>query len=81
MMDSETWLNARAALDLGFCDKILYTENAKKEEDDEEKDVVFDKNTMVTNTISAMRKKLKTIPKEPTGTDISQLETRLNLLK
>jgi len=28
-----------------------------------------------------MRKKLKTIPKEPTGTDISQLETRLNLLK
>lgn len=81
MMDSETWLNAKAALDLGFCDKILYTENSKKEEDDEEKDVVFDKNTMVTNTISAMRKKLKAIPKEPTGTDISQLETRLNLLK
>ena len=80
MMDAETWLNAKAALELGFCDKILYNEDAKEEQEDEE-DVVFDKKTMATNTVAAMRKKLKPIPKEPNGTDISQLETRLNLLK
>ena len=28
-----------------------------------------------------MKKRPKSIEKEPTGTDISQLETRLNLLK
>lgn len=80
MMDAETWLNAKAALELGFFDKILYNEDAKEEQEDEE-DVVFDKKTMATNTVAAMRKKLKPIPKEPNGTDISQLETRLNLLK
>ena len=77
MMDSETWLNAKAALDLGFCDKILYTDDQKELPDD----VVFDKTAMVTNTVEAMRKRLKAIEKEPEGTDISQLETRLNLLK
>ena len=52
-----------------------------KEEKEEEEDVVFDKTSMVTNTVAAMKKRLKSIEKEPTGTDISQLETRLNLLK
>lgn len=77
MMDAETWLNAKAALDLGFCDKILYTEDAKEAEEDE----IFDKSSMVTNTVAAMKKRLKTIAKEPDGIEISQLETRLNLLK
>ncbi len=27
MMDDETWLNAKKAVELGFADKILYTEN------------------------------------------------------
>ena len=30
LMESETWMNAKKALDLGFCDEILY--EAKKEE-------------------------------------------------
>ena len=55
---------------------VYKSENLPKVED-----VVFDKKTMATNTVAAMRKKLKPIPKEPNGTDISQLETRLNLLK
>ena len=80
MMDAETWLNAKAALELGFCDKILYSEDAKEEKEEEE-DVVFDKTSMVTNTVAAMKKRLKSIEKEPIGTDISQLETRLNLIK
>ena len=27
MMDSETWMNARKAVELGFADEIMYTEN------------------------------------------------------
>ena len=77
MMDSETWLNAKAALELGFCDKILYTEDSKEVIED----FMYDKTSMVTNTVAAMKRRLKAIEKEPQGTDISQLETRLNLLK
>ena len=33
-MESETWMNAKKALDLGFCDEILY--EAKKEETEQE---------------------------------------------
>lgn len=76
LMDAETWFNAHSAHDLGFCDRILYTE------DDVLDDAyTFDKATMVTNTISAMRKKLKPIKSNKTGVDISQFEKRLNLIK
>ncbi|MBR0131075.1 MAG: Clp protease ClpP [Firmicutes bacterium] len=34
LMESETWMNAKKALDLGFCDEILY--EAKKQEDKED---------------------------------------------
>lgn len=79
LMDAETWFNAHSAHKLGFCDKILYTENDSK---DDAEEMVFDKATIVTNTISAMRKKLKPIRKPyDTGIDIGQYETRLNLLK
>ena len=33
-MESETWMNAKKALDLGFCDEILY--EAKKSEPEQE---------------------------------------------
>ena len=36
LMESETWMSAKKALDLGFCDEILY--EAKKEEPDKEED-------------------------------------------
>ena len=32
LMESETWMNAKKALDLGFCDEILF--ETKKQEDD-----------------------------------------------
>lgn len=74
LMNNETWMNANAAHDLGFCDKIMYTDNTDTNTDN----MIFDKATVVTNTISAMRKKLKPIEK---GVEIEQFEKRLNLLK
>ena len=46
--------------------------------------MIFDKTTMVTNTIAAMRKKLKLIVKPEDSKyciPSEQFETRLNLLK
>lgn len=40
LMESETWMNAKKALDLGFCDEILY--EAKKTEPSEEPEDVTD---------------------------------------
>ena len=36
MMENETWLDAKEALRLGFCDAILYTEDQEPEEDPED---------------------------------------------
>jgi ATP-dependent Clp protease protease subunit len=79
LMNSETWMNAHAAHDLGFCDRIMYSD---KDEDKESEDMIFDKTAMVTNTIAAMRKKLKPIEKpDNNGVPAEQFEKRLNLLK
>jgi ATP-dependent Clp protease protease subunit len=58
LMDAETWMNARSAFDLGFCDRILYTDDSEKQEP-----FIFDKVAMATNTITAMKHKLKVIIK------------------
>ena len=78
-MDAETWMNAHSTHDMGFCDKVMYTENA---DSDIAENMIFDKTAMATNTVAAMRKKLKLIEKpDNTGIDISQFEKRLSLLK
>ena len=35
LMESETWMNAKKALDLGFCDEILYTDEEDPEEEED----------------------------------------------
>ena len=80
LMDGETWMNAHSAHDMGFCDKILYG----NDDSTDNQDMIFDKTTMVTNTIAAMRKKLKPIVKPEDSKyciPSEQFETRLNLLK
>lgn len=76
LMDAETWMNARSAHDLGFCDRVLYSEGEKNADEA----VTFDKNVMVTNTIAAMRRKLRPIERKD-GVDAAQFEKRLELLK
>ncbi|GHU91856.1 hypothetical protein FACS1894202_13980 [Clostridia bacterium] len=56
MMDAETWLNARAAIKLGFADGMLYGEQPTDE-------VVFDRHAPMTAVADAFRQKLK--PKPP----------------
>jgi ATP-dependent Clp protease protease subunit len=77
LMEDETWMNARKALDLGFIDRILGgTENAAAA-------TAFSAHTAE----DALRRKLaakysgEKPQTEPTGRRVSDLMERLNLMK
>jgi len=80
MMDSETWMNATKATELGFADGMLYkTEN---ETDDEASPFMWNSASMVHSVVAAMRKKLPSKTQQiKTGTPIENLDKRLSLLK
>ena len=94
LMDSETWMNANKAVELGFADGII-SRNAfpEKEEDEDEDEEEKDKNNPCENSVLFSRKAVNTALKNKlvkhysknvsrnTGTDITDLEKRLNLLK
>ena len=77
-MDSESWFNAKKAVELGFADKILF--DKQKDQGLETKSYSFSRNAAQQDLLVKMQAKLevqqpkKTIP-------INQLEKRLNLLK
>ena len=77
MMDAETWMSAKKAVELGFADGMLFTEN----EVDDCEPVMWNRNSMAIATVNAMRKKLPQKAKtEPTGTPIESLDKRLSLI-
>ena len=94
LMDSETWMNANKAVELGFADGII-SRNAfpEKEDDEDEDEDENDKNNSCENSVLFSRKVVNTALKNKlvkhysknvsrnTGTDITDLEKRLNLLK
>ena len=59
IMDSETWLNAHKAKELGFCDEVLYEEDAA-EETGGRPDFIFSAKTAA---MALMNKVLDSIPK------------------
>ncbi|MFM0601853.1 Clp protease ClpP [Streptococcus suis] len=78
LMDSESWFNAKKAVELGFADKILFDKQDDQGMDTES--YSFSRNAAQQDLLVKMQAKLevqqpkKTIP-------INQLEKRLNLLK
>ncbi|HFI0668042.1 TPA: head maturation protease, ClpP-related [Streptococcus suis] len=78
LMDSESWFNAKKAVELGFADKILFDKQEDQGMDTES--YSFSRNAAQQDLLVKMQAKLeiqqpkKTIP-------INQLEKRLNLLK
>jgi ATP-dependent Clp protease protease subunit len=81
MMDSETWFSAKKAVELGFADAMLFDETPDAAED-ESQPMMWNKSSMVTAAVNAMRKKLpvKQEEQKPAGTPIESLEKRLSLL-
>lgn len=92
MMDEETWLNAKKALNLGFVDGILFAERKlpfaeEPEEDEPEKEEESEKEedklpSMAYSPSRTMGSFLQKISADTTtGTPVAQLEKRLELLK
>ncbi len=71
LMDAETWLNAKKAVELGFADGILYD---KTESNTEPEAMMFSRRAVTNSLLNKLKKPLK-------GTPYSELEKRLNLLK
>ena len=81
MMDKETWMSAGKALELGFCDEVLYTE--EKVPEAVINGFLFDKMTVTNHFIGRLNKSKASTKSEekPEGTDVNQLIKRLNLIK
>ena len=77
LMDAESWFNAKKAVELGFADKLLFSneEPEGEEEKELEMEAVMFSRKAVTNSLMS-----KLIPKPEKKTPIEQLEKRLSLL-
>ena len=92
LMDSETWMNASKAVELGFADGII-SRNAFPEKEDDEDEDEEEKKKSTDNSVLFSRKAVNAALKNKlvkhysknisrnAGTDITDLEKRLNLLK
>ena len=77
MMDNETWMSSKKAVELGFADKVLYENH--NEDMVVDNGFIFDKVTVINTLISKFPKKEKT--PMATGTSYDELSKRLNLIK
>lgn len=72
LMDAETWMNANKAIELGFADKVMFTEGEKTSTDS----LIFSRMAVTNSLINKLPKQSK--PKA--GTPIESLDKRLSLI-
>ena len=75
LMDDETWMNAKKAIELGFADGIL-TSKRDGEDEEEPEAYAFSSMGQVRNLVNRIEKK-----KDETGAKYSELSRRLETLK
>ncbi|HGA0932592.1 TPA: head maturation protease, ClpP-related [Streptococcus agalactiae] len=79
LMDSESWFNAKKAVELGFADKVLF-EKEETPEQDHQNSYTFSRVTAAHDLVVKLQASLQ--PPNPQKTiPFNQLEKRLNLLK
>ena len=76
LMDAETWLNAKKAVELGFADAVMYAENDGLPPGAQD-GLIFSRQAVTNSILKKLPQPEKTIP---TGTPIESLEKRLFLL-
>ena len=94
LMDSETWMNANKAVELGFADGIIARENPntapdEDEEDEDEKEkkkspcdsVLFSRKAVNTALINKIEKHYSNNGSNDKGTPVSDIRERLNFIK
>jgi len=74
MMDDESWFNSKKAVELGFADAIMFQEESNQDSSDE--GIIYNKMAVVNSFLHKLPQKEK-----KTGTDITILDKRLDLLK
>ncbi|WP_277673339.1 head maturation protease, ClpP-related [Piscibacillus halophilus] len=74
MMDDESWFNSKKAVELGFADAIMFQEESNQDSSDE--GIIYNKMAVVNSFLHKLPQREK-----KTGTDISILDKRLDLLK
>ncbi|HFZ6591702.1 TPA: head maturation protease, ClpP-related [Streptococcus agalactiae] len=79
LMDSESWFNAKKAVELGFADKVLF-EKEETPEQDHQNSYTFSRVTAAHDLVVKLQASLQP-PKPQKSIPINQLEKRLNLLK
>ena len=77
MMNAESWMNAKKALELGFADSIHYGGDGEEDEDDEPEGMMFSR-AAVTNSL--LNKLKAQVPKPDNRVDASVLNKRLDLI-
>lgn len=92
LMDEETWMNAKKAVELGFADGILTDEKRVEPADEDDSSYLFSTNavrTTLTNKLISRAKQMseaariepKPTDNTPKGRSVDSLMERLNLIK
>ncbi len=92
LMDSETWMNANKAVELGFADGIIARNAFPEKEDDEDEDekekkkspcdsVLFSRKAVNTALINKIEKHYSNNVSNYKGTPVSDIRERLNFIK
>lgn len=87
LMDAETWMNAKKAMELGFADELLF--KSEEEPAGVENSFTFSRRAVTNSLLSKVSRKATpqqttepvNPPAQPAGTPIADLEKRLNLIK
>lgn len=77
MMNAESWMNAKKALELGFADSILYDGDDEDDEDDEPEGMIFSRAAVTNSLLNKLKAQL---PKPDNRVDASVLNKRLDLI-
>ena len=78
LMESETWMNANKAIELGFADGVL--ERSERQEMPEISAMLYSKTQVINSLMDKIAAKCA-IKKQNTGRSVEELEQRLELLK
>ena len=88
LMDSETWMNANKAVELGFADGIIARNAFPEKEDDEDEDEEEKKNPCENSVLfsrkavnTALINKIEKHYSNSKGTPVSDIRERLNFIK
>lgn len=78
LMDAETWMNANKAIEFGFADKIMFSDEGERNSLDNGQMLMFSRASITNSLLGKIPKQQK--PKQPIGTPVESLYKRLSLI-